>query len=325
MRLLVAPVAFGTLACGGLGGPPPPPAPWPPPPPAEAALVTEVARLPAGDLVGLAAVADGWVAGAASGEVWRLDPAPRLLLPGGSPITSLATDGVVVWVAGPGGVREIPLAGGAPTTVAAPPATVVVATERGPCWSADAALRCREDGAVREVVSDAYATFPGELAAVPGALVWVDHGAGVVSALDRATGQRRALADQRGPHDLVAIGAAVAWSESEADLLPGRPAASTVATRGADGAWILATLPLEPWGDPVAVAGGVVYGPARCAPAAGGPWIRFDTGEGLAPVAVGAARWAWTVGDPSGARIVSAPRAACAAPVDLQPARAETQ
>lgn len=246
------------------------PAPWPPPPLPEAALVTEVARPPASDLVGLAAVEAGWVAGAASREVWR--PAGR---------------------------------------AAGLPATAVVATERGPGWSADAALQCREDGVVREVVSDAFVMVPGQLAAVSGALAWVDHGAVVVSALDRATGQRQVLADQRRPRDLLAFGATVAWSESEADLLPNHQAVVTVATRGPDGGWTVAASPHEPSGQPVAVAGGLAFGPAWCVPAAGGAGIRFDTGEGLSPTAVGGDRWAWTVLRASGERIVAAPRSAC--------------
>jgi hypothetical protein len=311
MRRPVVALAGVSLACGGLGGPPPPPVPWPPPPPPEAALVGELARVPAPSLVALAAAGDRWVAASPDGRVWRLDPSPAPILDQPAAIEALATDGAAVWVATAAGLLEVPLAGGAATTVAAGPVTTVVATERGPCWAADAALRCREGGAVREVVPDAYAMFPGELSAVPGALVWVDHGAGVVWALDRATGARRALADQRGPHDLAAAGDAVVWSESEADLLPGWPATVTRAVRGADGAWTVGALPHEPWGDALVAVDGILYGAARCAPLGGGPWTRFDTGEGTAPLAVGADRWAWVASDGSGARVLAAPRSAC--------------
>ncbi len=296
------------LACGGG----PAPAPWPPPPPAEAALVRVVGVVPGEEVLGIGVLGGAIAVATPSGQVLRFPegaPAEGFQLAAG-PFEDVAFDGAAGWLSGQSGVWKVPAVGVA-VQVAPDPAVAVAGTPAGPCWATVQELRCLRGGAAVTVVPDTHVVFPDELTAVGDALVWADHGTGAVRAWDPATGAVTTLASQRGPHALVAHGPTVVWTESEADLLPGRPAAVTQATRAADGSWTVAPLPFEASGQELVRVDDQVYGAARCSPAAAERWTRFDTGEGWGPVFVTADRFGWPRRDGADTTVVAAPRAAC--------------
>lgn len=301
-----------SLACGGTR---PPAAPWPPLPPPEAARVRAVGDVPGEGVVGIGLLGSAIAAVTPAGRVLRFPTGapPEVFQVPGIAVEDVALDGTSAWLAGPNGVFRVS-AVGAVAPVSPDAAVAVAATPTGPCWATLAALRCRRGDADVTVVPDAGVRFADELAAVEDALIWADHGTGEVRVFEAATGSVQTLAHQRGPHAFEAHGAAVVWLESEADLLPGRDAAVTSATRGPGGAWTTTPLPVTSPMTPLVLVDGVVYGAARCSPVARERWTPFDLGSGFGPVAVTPDDLVWTEDTGGGARVLAAPRSACAAP-----------
>lgn len=297
------------LACAS--GPDAPPAP-PSPPAARAPEVQILATLPAGSFVDLEWGGDALYAATSDGQVWRMREGaePELVLPLAEPalaVEAITVAGGQLYLASDKGLLRA--TDGVVQVIDPEIPSAVAHADHAIYWGSPWWIRTLIGDAVTTVVPDAHILFPGELAASERTLAWVEHGAQVVWAMDRATGERAQLGEaQRRPTGLWADAEGLAWFESDADLLPGRPSRVYRARHGQAG-WQLTLVDIEPNGAHVA-QGPCLYSPGQWARDKG--WQRVDP-WGEPPVTRGPERWYWMASRPEtqGAEVLSAPLSLC--------------
>lgn len=323
MRYLIGIFAALLLACGG-GSTHQPPSP-PPEPPPGAALVEPVGAVPEHQIAGLAWTTRGVVVAAVQlartpddltvTRLVRLTPGrdAEVLRTIDGEVVSLHAEGdglLLLWATHTGAWRWQPGAE-APTPLplperissAVPAGEGLLVGAQGIATLVDAAGRA-------EALSPSGVMYPGDLASSEAVLAWVDQQAVWARVGEGAPVLVRD--ELRRPHGLSADGAALIWAESEADLLPGRAAASFYAEH--DGSqWQVRALPFSLWGGGHVLLDGMIYSAAACAAVDASDWTRFDLGGGMPPVAVGPERFYWVRWDHDAeqSRILSAPRSAC--------------